>query len=318
MSGNAESKYTSQEDINRDLGLGSRVAQTARRLLNPDGSFNVTRSGLPFYRSQNFYHSLLTISWTKFFTIILLGYLFANVIFAFGYLLCGRHALSGAEAAGTVERFLEAFFFSVQTLSTIGYGRITPNGLAANLVVSFEAIIGLLGFALATGLLFARFSRPSAKILYSKYAVFAPYRDRTAFMFRIANERSNEIVEVRATVTLTRYENGSDGNAIRKFYPLKLERDKVVFFPLHWVIVHPIDESSPLFGITEQQLADSGAEFLILLTGFDETFSQTVHSRSSYRYDEILFGEKFSDIFTFPLSGQVGIDLKKIHTTEKV
>ena len=318
MSGNAESKYAPQDDINRDLGLGSRLAQNAQRLLNPDGSFNVSRSGLPFYRSQNFYHSLLTISWTKFFSIIFLGYLFANVIFACGYLLCGPHALSWSEGASPIERFLEAFFFSVDTVSTIGYGKITPNGFAANILVSVEAVVGLLGFALATGLLFARFSRPSAKIIYSKRAIIAPYRGRTGFMFRIANERSNEIVEVRATVTLTRYENGADGNAIRKFYPLTLEREKVVFLPLHWVIVHPIDESSPLSGITHEQLADSKAEFLILLTGVDETFSQIVHSRSSYRYDEVLFGEKFSDIFIYPPSGQVGIDLKKIHNTEKV
>ncbi len=308
----------SHDDINRDLGLGSRIAGDTHRILNRDGSFNVSRSGLPFYRSQNFYHTVLTMSWTKFFTLIFLGYVVANLIFAAGYTICGRDALSGSVGTTSGEHFLEAFFFSVQTLSTVGYGKMSPNGLAANMIVTIEAITGLLGFALATGILFARFARPSAKIMYSRNAVIAPYQNGTAFMFRIANERSNQLVEVKATVTFSRYENGADGKAVRSFYPLPLERDQVIFFPLHWVVVHPIDESSPLFGMTREEMVRSKSEFLILLTGFDETFSQNVHSRSSYGFDEVLIGEKFLDIFTTSENGKLGIDLRKIHDTQKV
>jgi inward rectifier potassium channel len=307
-----------QDDLNRDLGLGSRVAEdTSHRILNRDGSFNVRRTGLPFYLTQNFYHHLLTMSWIRFFLFIFTGYISVNILFAISYTLCGSDALRGSEAVSATERFLEAFFFSVQTSSTIGYGHIVPHGLPANIIVSLEAIVGLLGFALATGLLFARFSRPSARIVYSEHAVIAPYRNGTALMFRVANVRNSELVEVNATVTLARNETDDAGKTVRKFYPLPLERNKVVFFPLHWVIVHPIDPVSPLFAVTTDQLAAQKTEILILLAGVDETFSQTVHSRSSYRYDEIRYGEKFADMFIKSENGVLGVDLRKIHETER-
>ncbi len=305
------------DDINRDLGFGSRLSQSnTGRLLNRDGSFNAARSGLPFYRTQNFYHALLTISWTRFFLLIIGGYILANLLFATAYVLCGPDALRNGAGAAVGGSFFEAFFFSVQTLSTIGYGALAPNGLAANIVVSMEALAGLLGFALVTGILFARFSRPSASILYSRNAVIAPYRDITGFMFRIANEHSNQLIEVSATVTLTWDATDGEGNRKRNFYALPLERQKVVFFPLHWVIVHPIDATSPLYGVTPEQLTASRAEFLILLTAFDETFSQTVHSRSSYHFNEVRFGVKFADMFTRSDDGTLGIDLTRIHLTE--
>jgi inward rectifier potassium channel len=306
-----------QEELNKDLGLGSRVAQQSRvRFLNRDGSFNVIRKGFSFFRSQNVYHALLSMSWVKYQVIIIIYYFATNLLFAAAYLLCGPDALHGSQATTPVEKFLEAFFFSVQTLATIGYGKISPNGLIPNILVTIEALVGLLGFALITGLLFARFSRPSAKILYSNNALIAPYGNGTAFEFRIVNERSNQLIEVAATVVLSRIET-IDGGSKRKFYPLTLEREKVMFLPLHWVIVHPITESSPLFGISKDKLDASDAEFLILLTGVDETFSQTVHSRSSYKYHEVVWGVKFSDMYQ-PTNGEsrISIDLNKIHGYE--
>ncbi len=302
-----------QDDLNKDLGLGSRVTTQSRlRFLNRDGSFNVHRRGLTFFRSLNLYHWMLTISWTRFNLIMVLAYFLTNVIFAFAYVLCGADALRGAAAADGIGRFLEAFFFSVQTLATIGYGSISPGGLAANILVTCEAFFGLLGFALATGLLFARFSRPSAQIVFSRNALIAPYRGITAFEFRLANERTNELIEVNATVTLARNEQ-SGTDVVRKFHTLKLERSKVVFLPLQWVVVHPIDESSPLFGVTKEQLDASDAEFMILLTAVDETFSQTVHSRTSYKSSEIVWGVKFSDMFQQGDDGGLSIDLRRIH-----
>jgi len=162
------------DEINRDLGLGSRVTQESRqRFLNRNGSFNVDRRGLSFLRSLNLYHWLITTPWTAFFLLIALSYLLANVLFAFAFLLCGPGALQGTGDPVMNSRFLEAFFFSVQTVATIGYGGVTPHGLAANIIVTFEVLVGLLGFALATGLLFARFSRPDAKILFSRNAIVA-------------------------------------------------------------------------------------------------------------------------------------------------
>lgn len=312
------SSASSPEDLNKDLGLGSRVSQLSRlRFLNRDGSFNVERRGLPFLRSLNVYHWMLTMSWTKFNAIVVASYVFINLVFAGGYTLCGPDALHGSAAHTSPERFLEAFFFSVQTLATIGYGTMSPHGLAANLLVTVEALFGLLSFALATGLLFSRFSRPSAKIIFSKNAVIAKYKGITAFMFRIANERTNELIEVNATVVLTRNEI-VDGNSVKKFRALSLERPSVVFLPLHWVIVHPIDETSPLFGVTKENLEASDGEFLILLTAVDETFSQTVHARSSYKHHEVVWGSKFADIFMPSEDGEIRIDLRKIHEIEKV
>src|SRR4051812_33157647 len=171
----------------RDLGFGSVVSQQQEiRLLNRDGSFNVAREGLGFWSQLSSYHALLTMSWPRFISLITVAYLLINALFATAYILCGPGALENTTTHQSA-RFLEEYFFSVHTFATIGYGYIVPMTLAANLVVTVEALVGLLGFALATGLIFARFSRPTAKILYSQSAVVAPYRDKTAFEFRITN-----------------------------------------------------------------------------------------------------------------------------------
>jgi inward rectifier potassium channel len=173
--------------------------------------------------------------------------------------------------------------------------------------------------ALSTGIMFARFSRPTAKILFSRSAVFAPYRGGLAFMFRITNARSNQIVELEAKVMLARFE-AENGRAIRRFYPLTLERRKVAFFPLAWTIVHPVDEASPLHGYTRERLIKENAEFLVLLTGFDETFSQTVHTRSSYRADEVVWNAKFGNLYNYSKDGgePLSIDISRLHAIEPV
>jgi len=303
----------------RDLGFGSVVAREShQRLLNRDGSFNVMRAGLGFLASLSPYHTLLTISWRGFFGLTALFYFGANLIFAAAYLFCGPGALSVPESAGVENRFFQAFFFSIHTLATIGYGTISPVGLAANVIVSIESFIGLFGLALCTSLLFARFSRPTAKILFSDRAVIAPYRGITAFEFRIANARRNQIIELEAKTLFARFEE-VDGRPLRRFYPLKLERDRVVFFPLSWTIVHPIDETSPFYGMSAEDLRKTRGEFLVLLTGFDETFSQTVHARSSYLAEEVVWNARFADIFNRPADdGLLTIDVRKLHSIEPV
>ena len=303
----------------RDLGFGSVVARESHlRLLNRDGSFNVMRAGLGLLASLNPYHALLTMSWRRFFGLTMLFYFGANVLFAAAYLLCGPGALSVPMDSGIESRFLQAFFFSVHTLATIGYGTISPVGLAANIIVSVESFIGLFGLALCTSLLFARFSRPTAKILFSNQAVIAPYRGITAFEFRITNARRNQIIELEAKALFARFED-VDGRQLRRFYPLKLERDRVVFFPLSWTIVHPIDETSPFHGMSAEDLRATRGEFLVLLTGFDETFSQTVHARSSYLAEEVVWNARFADIFNRPADdGLLTIDVRKLHSIEPV
>lgn len=302
----------SNEDINRDLGLGSRIAQeSGQRFLNRDGSFNVDRLGLSFFRSLNLYHWLLTISWTSFFLLLALAYLVANLVFAVAFVLCGPEALRGASDPGIASPFLNAFFFSVQTVATIGYGGVRPVGIAANLIVTIEALAGLLGFALATGLLFARFSRPNARIIFSANAIVAPYRGATALEVRIVNARSSQLTNVSATLALSRLET-VDGRPVRRFYDLELERRTVVFFPLHWVIVHPINESSPLFGVTREEFDASDPEVLILLNAIDETTSQPVHVRSSYKHTEVLWNVNFADIFLRSRQRRIGIDVRRL------
>ncbi|MEA2601338.1 MAG: inward rectifier potassium channel [Acidobacteriota bacterium] len=307
---------TIDDDPNRDLGFGAVVARESRkRLLNRDGSFNVVREGLSLLQTLSPYQYLLTTTWPRFLGLVIVFFLVNNSVFAVAYVACGPGQIAGATAGTLGDRLLEMFFFSVQTFATIGYGGMHPVGLAANLLVTLESLVGLLGFALATGILFARFSQPTAKILFSRKAVIAPYRGITAFEFRIANARSNELIQVEARVMLTRLR--ADGN--RQFLPLKLERERVVFLPLSWTIVHPIDEESPLRGLTQEDLTASDAEVLVLLSGIDETFSQTVHTRSSYKADEIVCNARFSSLFNPPRpDGVLSVDISRLDQIEKI
>jgi len=207
---------------------------------------------------------------------------------------------------------MTAFFFSIETFSTIGYGNILANGLAANLLVSAESMAGILFVALATGLIFARFSRPLLHLRFSDHAVVAPYRDETALMFRVGNTRRSELVNLTAVVTFARFQD-CNGERTRLFDQLPLERESVLFFPLTWTVVHPIDDKSPLHGLTQKDLLDTKAEFLVLLTATEETFSQVVHTRTSYAADEVRWGAKFGNIYVSPDSdGVVVVDLKRI------
>ncbi len=282
----------------RDLGFGSSLLDRERsRLLNRDGTFSVVRLGLPWWKSINLYHSLVTCSWWTFYGLLAGGYLGVNLVFALGYLACGPDALAGAVSTSPEGRFFDAFFFSVQTLATIGYGAVSPRGLAANAMVAVEALLGMLGVALATGISFARLSRPRARIRFAEKAVVAPYRDGAGFMFRVANESSSQLLEVEATVVLSHLVAGPAGKKERRFAPLALERARVMFFPLHWTVVHPIEPGSPFFGLDAEELSRADAEVFILMTAFDEATSQTVRTRMSYKAEEIAFGVRYADIF---------------------
>ncbi len=304
-------------DINSDLGFGAVVArESRRRLLNRDGSFNVRRVGLGPFGAFSPSYWALTTPWPVFLAGVVALFFVTNGLFALAYLACGPGALAGVHGMTSFGRFADEFFFSVQTLGTIGYGTIAPVSFAANIVVTIESLVGLLGFSIVTGSVFARFARPHARIVFSDVAVIAPYRGITALMFRIANRRSNQIVQIKARVMISRRKKGQ-GTQDREFVMLGLERESVVFFPLAWTVVHPIDESSPLFGVTFEELLAADAEILILLTGFDETYSQTVHARSSYKAAEIVFGARFRSMFQ-PTSedGMVSVDMRKIHDVE--
>ena len=262
------------------------------------------------------------MGWGRFLFLISAFFVLVNALFAFAYLACGPGALVGPGFAGHSAFFSDyfrAYFFSVETFGTIGYGNIAPLGMAANVILTIESFVGLLSAALATGLVFARFSRPNAAIVYSKRALIAPYRGINAFMFRCANERSDQLIEVSVQIMYSRIERRPNGERAREFTSLPLEFDKVTFFALSWTVVHPIDETSPLFNCTQQDLAEREAEFLVLLSGNDDTFAQVVHSRTSYKANEIVWNAKFHSMFIETSDrGTTGMDLSRIHDYDLV
>jgi len=306
-----------RSDEDRDLGFGAVVAgQSRQRLLNPDGTFNVQLTGLSVVTSLNLYHTLLSMSWPVFLLLVLVLYFFSNIVFGSLYAIFGDGALVDVSAEPMTNLFIRGFFFSVQTFATIGYGTIHPVGMIPNLLVTLESYYSMLVNALITGLVFARFARPTAKILYSDVAVIAPYRGIEGLMFRLVNGRSSQLIEVEARVLFARFVN-ENGRAVRRFDFLRLEREKVTFFPLSWTIVHPIDDESPLKGLSQEDYLATDAEILILLTAVDETFSQSVHSRSSYKPEQIKCGQKFVNIYNRVAEGEtISIDIRKLSKIE--
>ena len=303
----------------RDMGFGEKVSRESReRLLNRDGTFNVERTGLKLFSLLNPYHFLLTMTWKMFIAQTLVIYFLSNVLFGFLYSLLGASALVDTSSLPMENMFLRGFFFSVQTFATIGYGTIHPIGLLANLLVTIESYYSMIMTALVTGIVFARFARPTARILFSEIAVIAPFQNKTAFMMRLVNARNNQMIEVEARIMFSRLVD-ENGRVVRRFDMLELERDKVSFLPLAWTIVHPIDENSPLFGMTQADLENSNAEFAILLSAMDETYAQIVHTRTSYKPREIKCGYKFADIYNKVESGEkISIDVRKLSKIEKV
>ena len=262
-------------------------------------------------RDANLYSFLVRIPWPHFISLVIAGYLVVNLIFASLFYLVGIEHLQGADLSSPFHAFLTGFFFSTQTLTTVGYGSIAPASVATNALASFEAFLGLMAFALATGLLVGRVSRPSARIAFSENALVASYQTGTSLQFRIANQRTNNLMELEAKVMLMRVDDTADGLK-RDYDVLRLERSGVYFFPLTWTIVHPIDERSPLWGKTAADLERAQAELLILIKGYDETFSQSVHVRYSYRWDEIVWGGKFVAAFYVSPVGEMVLQVDRV------
>jgi inward rectifier potassium channel len=293
-----------------DPGLTQKFTATLRRAINKDGSFNVHRRGTTWHDVHPYLY-LINARWWIFFGLMFLGYVVANTLFALVYYSLGPNQLQGADAPTAFDHFLNSFFFSAHTLTTVGYGSISPKGTAANVVAAIEAMVGLMGFALATGLLYGRVSRPSARLGYSGNVLIAPYQEGTSLQFRVVNQRENTLMEMEASVMLMTVV-GPPGQLRREYTPLKLERPNVYFLALTWTIVHPIDAQSPLFGKAPEDLRRLQAEFLILIKGFDDTFSQTVHSRYSYRYDEIVWGARFAPAFTIDAGGDIVLEVNQV------
>lgn len=276
--------------IEQELGFGKTLIDSGR-MMNSDGVFNVERERFGYW-DNTYFHLMMMPAW-QFFLLALTGFVFLNIVFSVVYCLIGIEHLLGTSEGDFLHQLTQAYFFSSQTLTTVGYGHVSPEGLFANIVASFESFLGLLTFALISGLLYGRFSRPVARIAFSGKILVSPYRAGQGLMFRMVNAARSELIETEVQVILTVNQREENGNIARRFFSLPLEISKVSFFSLSWTIVHDINENSPLFGFSQQDLIDAMAEFLILVKGTDEANQQMVHVRRSYTGEEMAWNARF-------------------------
>jgi inward rectifier potassium channel len=274
-----------------------------------DGKFHIPNMGAWYTYWRDPYHLLLTIPWVGFAGIVTVVYLVINSLFALAYMAGGK-CLEGARAGD----FGDAFFFSVQTLGSIGYGAVHPITFYANCIVTAEAIISLLLIAVVTGLAFARFSRPQARVIFSNEAVINQYNGVPNLMFRIANERQNMIIEAQLQVYLLVDEITQEGHFMRRFHELKMMRDRTPALSLTWTPMHSIDQDSPLFGHTPESLAQLNAQIQASITGIDEAVSYNISARHNYASHEILYNHRFVDIFVPQANGDRHIEYRHFHT----
>lgn len=301
-------RYLSSKTEERELGFGSTLT-TEGRLMNADGSFNVVRERSTIW--DNTYYHLITMPWWVFGGLLLISFALINAIFACIYCLVGIEGLTGIAPSTLMDDFLHAFFFSSQTLTTVGYGHISPNGWDTSTLAALESFVGLLMFALISGLLYGRFSRPQAKIIFSENALIAPYKDGQGLMFRLSNARRSEMIETEVQVIAAVNQPDDNGVLSRRFFPLELEISKISFFSLSWTIVHALSEKSPLFGFSEIDLKETNVELLILVKGIEDTNQQMVHARRSYIADEIVWDAKF-----LPITSRTSKQVPKVMTTK--
>ena len=305
-----------------EFGFGTTTGSSGSRILNKDGTANIVRLGEPRFNILNAYHALITMKWRKFNLVVFTFYIAVNFLFTLIYFFIAPDSIAGMMYSSTWEKFMEIFFFSAQSLTTVGYGRLNPIGSFASSLAAIESMIGLLGFALATGLLYGRFSRPTAKLIYSDNILVSPYAHPklsenapTALMFRIANARNNQLIEVEALVLFS-YNEEVNGKTLRRFQRLKLEVEKINFLAMSWTIVHPIDDESPLKDLTLADIENLDGEFMVSIKAIDDTYVQQIFARSSYKWQEIVWGAKFHSIISTTEEGQVTLNLKKISSYE--
>jgi len=300
----------------KDPGFGYKTTSSTKRIVNADGSFNLVHLNRKFSISE-IYSRLINMSWAKFLILIFFWYGILNLFFASVYYGIGVEHLTIAKTS-PFQDFLNAYFFSAQTLTTLGYGLISPQGNAAAFVSSLEALLGLIGFAFMTGLLYGRFSKPKAAIRFSEVMVLRPFKEKRAIMFRLMNKRNNVMIEPEITVTLAINEIDEKGDLVRKFFKLDLERDKIMYLPTTWTIVHEIEDKSPLKGYTDEQILELNAELLILIEYYEDAFAQNVYQMHSYSFKDLKGSCKFVPAYYFDTDGQAILDHSKLSSIEAV
>lgn len=296
----------------KDPGFGYKSSKNAQRMINLDGSSNIVhknkRKG--FY---DLYSYLIEISWTQFLLLVFLEYTLLNILFALVYFFIGIEEITPSTGFWWRD-LLNGFFFSAQTVTTVGYGGISPQGLTANVIASFEAMIGLLNFSFITGLLYGRFSKPKASIKFSKNLILRDFNGERALMFRLMNRRDTIMIEPEITVNLSITEPSNNGYK-RNFYQLKLERNKITYLPTIWTVVHMIDKESPLFKYSDKEMQELEAELYILLQYHDESFSQKLFRIYSYQFEDLLLNVKFEPSYHYDEKGFTVLDHETLDNT---
>ncbi len=302
-----------------NTGFGANASDYGGRFVNKDGQPNIKKIGVGFLERTSWYHAMLAISGWKFLGIIFAFYIAVNLFFAGIYFWAGIENLNGITVGTTtLQQFGEAFFFSAQTFTTVGYGHVSPSGFLVSAIAAAEALTGLLSLALAAGLFYGRFSKPTAYLKFSDNAIIAPYKDITAFMIRLAPFKNTTLTDAEAKLTLGMIVE-ENGKSVNKFFPLELEFAKANALTLNWTIVHPITEDSPLYGFTNEDFENTHGEFLVFIKAFDDMFSNTVVARSSYTFKEIVYGAKFVPMYHRNEDGSVTIlDLEKLNSFTEV
>ena len=296
-------KINSKAKPEINTGFGINANNYGGRFINKNGRANIEKKGISFLEKISWYHTMLLLPRWKFFLIIVLFYVCINLIFATIYFLIGVQSLGEIPSPSTLTNFAESFFFSTQTFTTVGYGRISPIGFLSSSIAAFEALLGLLSFALATGLLYGRFSKPVAYLRFSHNALIAPYKETNALMLRLVPFKNTNLVDAVVNVTLgmTLEENGIKVN---RFYQLDLEFSTVNALTLSWTVVHPINEKSPLYNFTKTDFENMTGEVVVYVKAFDDMFSNIVVARTSYVFGEIYYGGKFEPMFERNHSGE--------------
>ncbi len=290
-------KINSKAQAVKNTGFGTNASSYGGRFVTKSGNANVRKTGIGFLDSISWYHTMLTIPRWKFFFIVFAFYFLVNFAFASIYYFVGVEHLNGITAVTSLDKFGQAFFFSIQTFTTVGYGHISPSGFMTSFVASIEALFGLLSFAIATGLFYGRFSKPKAHIIFSENAIIAPFQEGTALMLRLSPYKNTNLTDAEARMTLGLHIE-EEGKMINKFYTLDLELEKVGSLTLSWTLVHPITESSPFYNMNENDIKTTLGEVIIFIKVFDDMYSTTVVKRASYTFDEIVYGAKFLPMFT--------------------
>lgn len=308
-----KARFNNPNNKGEEFGFTNRYEKGSKRIIDKDGGFNVIRVGA----KKQIFHELLTMNWWRFALYVVVFYTLMNIFFACIYLLIDFNGIGMTSDYEVHGRFLIALFFSAQTLTTVGYGSLYPLSVEVSFLAATEAVVGLMGFAIFTGLMYGRFAKSPSGIRFSKHALVAPYKDGFGLMFRAANERTHNLteLEVRVLMVVVVYENGV---ATRRYQQINVDNNKITYFPLNWTMVHPINEKSPLWGMSAQDLKDGEIEILVMINGYNETSSQQVHARYSYSYDEVIWDAKFKIPYFFREDGATVFELDKLDDYEKL